>query len=75
MLLSFSRSLSTKFLSLHNEPHIIRPILIDLNPVKLYPFMISLDNKCNGSCNVFDDLSTKISLREKTKRCMIKYLI
>ena len=77
MLLSFSRSLSTKFLSLHNEPHIIRPTLIDLNPVKLncYPFMISLDNKCNGSCNVFDDLSTKICLHRKTKRYMIKYLI
>ena len=38
-----------------------RSTLIDLNPIELnnYPFMISLD-KCNGTCNVFDDLSAKI---------------
>ena len=49
--------------SLNNQPWMIRPALIDLNPVKLnyYPFMSRLD-KCNGSCNVADDLSTKIYL-------------
>ena len=31
-----------------------------------YPHMISL-NKCNGSCNVVDDLSTKICVPSKTK--------
>ena len=30
------------------------------------PFMTSLD-KCNGSCNVVDDLSTKICVPSKTK--------
>ena len=32
----------------------VRPTLIDLNPVELkyYLFMISL-NKCTGSCNIF----------------------
>ena len=37
----------------------IRPTLIDLNTFGLSysPFMIKL-NKCNGSCNIVDDLST-----------------
>ena len=53
-LLSFSESLATKRLSVNNEPYMIRPTLVDLNPVELkyYPFIISLD-KCTGSCNVF----------------------
>ena len=65
-LLDFSSSLArvaevsdlTKCLFLNNEPCIVRPTLIDINPVELkyYPFMISL-NKRTGSCNV---LSPKI---------------
>ena len=41
---------------------------VDLNPVeiKYYPFMISL-KKCNGICNVVDDLSIKICVPNKTK--------
>ena len=52
VLLSFSSSLArvakvfdrTKCLFLNDEPCMIRPTLIDLNPVELkyYPFMISL---------------------------------
>ena len=34
-LLSFSRSLATNFMSLNNEQCMIRPTLIDLNPVEL----------------------------------------
>ena len=34
-LLSFSRSLPTKCVSLYNEPCVIQPFLIDLNPVEL----------------------------------------
>ena len=59
----------------------IRPFLIDLNPVELklsihgkyldYPFMISLD-KCNGSCNTVDDLSTKACVPSKTKDVNVK---
>ena len=43
----------------------VRPTLIDLNPVELkyYPFMISLD-KCSESCNV---LSPKICVPKETK--------
>ena len=48
-------------MSLNNKPCITIPTLIDLNPAELnyYPFMISLD-KCSGSCNAVDDLSTTI---------------
>ena len=51
-LLSFSRSLATKFMSLKNEQRKNTLAIIDLNPaeLKFYPFLISLD-KCNGSCN------------------------
>ena len=44
-LLSFSRSSTTKFMPLNNEPCVTRPTLIDLSPVKFnyYPFMVSLD--------------------------------
>ena len=53
VLFSFSSSLATKVLSLNDELYMIRPTIIDLNPVKLKycPIMISLD-KCSGSCNV-----------------------
>ena len=54
-------SLASKCMSLNNEPCMIRPTLIDLNPVEpnYYSFMISLD-ECNGSYNSDNDLSTKI---------------
>ena len=53
VLLSFSGSLATKWLPLNEEPCMVRPILIDLNPIELkyYPFMIRLD-KCTESCLV-----------------------
>ena len=42
-LMSFSKPLATKFLSLDNEPCMIRLFYIDLNygELKYYPFMIS----------------------------------
>ena len=65
VLQSFSSSLATKYVSLNDEPCMIRLTLIDLNPIDLeyYLFMISLD-KCSGSCNV---LSPKICVPKKTK--------
>ena len=50
-----------------------RLILIDLNPAELnfYLFMISLD-KCNGSCNDIDDLSTKMCVPCETKGVNVK---
>ena len=64
VLLSFCISLATKYLFLNGEPCMVRPILINMNPVELkyYPFTISL-NKCAGSCNV---LSPKICVPKET---------
>ena len=63
-LLNFSRSFATKCVSLDNEPYVIRPTLININPIQLkyYPFMISM-HKYNESCNVVNDLSTKICFK------------
>ena len=68
--LSFSSALATKFVSLNDEPCMIRPTLIDLNPVELkyYQLMISLDKR-TGSCNV---LSPKICLLKETKDINVK---
>ena len=67
-LLSFSKSLAIKFVSLNNKPCIIRPSLVDVSPAELnyYPFMVSLD-KCSGSSNAGDEFSTKICIPSKTK--------
>ena len=72
-LLSFSKSLSTKYVLLNNEPCMIKPFLIDLNPVELkyYSFMISLD-KCNRSYNSVNDLSMRICLPSETEDVNIK---
>ena len=53
VLLNFSKSLVTKCLFLNDELCLVRPTLIDLNPVELkyYPFRISLD-KFTGICNI-----------------------
>ena len=71
--LSFDESLATKCVSLNNEPCMIRPSLIDLNPVEpnYYPFIISPD-KWNGSCNAVDHLSTKICFLSQAKDVKIK---
>ena len=55
----------TKCLLLNDEPCMVRPTLIDMNPVELiyYPFMISL-NKRTGSCNV---LSPNICVPKTSK--------
>ena len=71
--MSFSSSLvrdRTKYLFLNDEPCLVRPTVIDLNPVELkyYSFMISL-NKCVGNYNV---LSTKICVPRKTKDINVK---
>ena len=72
-LLSFSKSLATKYVSLNNEPCMIRLTLIDINPfeLKYYPFMINLC-KCSGRCHSVDDLSTKIYGPSKTKDINVK---
>ena len=51
----------------------IIPTLIDLIAVELnyYLFTISPD-KCNGSCTVYDDSSTKILVPSETKDINVK---
>ena len=68
VLLSFRKSLVTKYVSLNNEKYMIIPFQVDLNTVdlKYYPFMISLD-KCNGNCNFVNELSMRICVQNKTK--------
>ena len=72
-LLSFWGSLAANCLWLNNETCITSPTLLVLNPVEFsyYPFMISLD-KCNGSCNAVDDLSTKECVPSQTKDINVK---
>ena len=54
----------------------VRPTRIDLNLIELnyYPVMISLD-KCNGSCNVVDNLSTKICVPRETKNLLMNKIV
>ena len=73
VLLSFSKSLAcerTKCLFLNDEPCMVRPTIINMNPVELkyYPFMTSL-NKCTGSSNV---LSPKMCVPKETKHINVK---
>ena len=53
--------------------YVLTDLLFDLNPVELnyYPFLFSLD-KCNGSCNAVDELSTKKCVPSKTKDINVK---
>ena len=70
VLLSFSSSSATKCMFLNDEPCMVRPTLIDLNPVefKYHSFMISL-NKYIGSFNV---LLPKICVLKETKDINVK---
>ena len=70
VILSFSESLATKCLFLNDEPCMVRPTLIDMNPfeLKYSQFMISL-NKCTGSYNI---LSPKIFVPKETKDIYVK---
>ena len=53
--------------------YVLTDLLFNLNPVELnyYPFLFSLD-KCNGSCNAVDELSTKKCVPSKTKDINVK---
>ena len=74
-ILSFTRPLATKHVFLNSEKCLIGSTVVDLNPdeVNYHTFMISLDF-CNRSCNVFDDLSTKICVPSEAKTQMLKNL-
>ena len=70
----------TKFLTLNDELCMVRPSLIDLNPVKLkyYPFMKSLD-KCTGICILLSqkDLNIKafnMIINKNEAKAMTKHI-
>ena len=67
-LLSFSRSLATKCMSLNNEQCKTRTFIIDLNPVdfKYSLFMVRLV-KCNGRCNTLSKICGRICFPNKTE--------
>ena len=73
LLLSFSESLPTKCVSLNNKPCMVRPNLIDLNPIALnyYPYIVGLD-KCCEICNAVNELSMKMRVLGKTKDLNVK---
>ena len=72
ILLSFSSSRAreanftdqTKCASLNNGPCMVKPILIDLNPIELKycPFEVSLDT-CNGICKVLSPKTMKVLIK------------
>ena len=63
----------TKCISLNNQLCMARAMVINLNPNKHnqglhhYPLMVSLD-RCNGSCNTLNDLSSKICVPKKSRK-------
>ena len=65
VLLGFGRPLTIKCILVNNQPYMVRPTLIDLNPDELrnYPF-ISLD-KCGRSCNTVEDPFGRICMTIK----------
>ena len=62
----------TKCISLNNQQCITIPILIDFNPdkyikwVRCYSFIVGLD-RCNQSCNTFNDLTRRKCVSNGTK--------
>ena len=58
----------TKCLILNDKPFMVRPTLIDMNPVELayYPFMVSLNN-LTGNYNVL--YPKMCSKRNKIHKC------
>ena len=73
VLLSFSEYLSTKCLFLNDEPCMVRPALIDMNPIELknYPFMISLINVLEVTMSYLQ----KYVFQKKQRTYMLKHLI
>ena len=77
VLLSFSGSLATKWISLNNEPSVTRPNLISLSPVEYtqtwpyYSFMLSYD-RCNGRCSTFLNASSRICVLNTTDNVNLK---
>ena len=63
--LCFVESLGTKCISSNNQPCMTKPTFIDFysdehnQGLRYYNFIIII-NRCNGCCNTFDDLPSRI---------------
>ena len=53
-------------MSLNNQPCITRPILINSKTYIIISFLVKID-RCSGSCNTFNDLSSRICVSNKAK--------
>ena len=73
VLLRFVGSLTAKYASMNNQPCVVRPMLADLNPDKLYhyPFIFSLD-RCHGSCNTAENPFGRICIPNKMEEVNLK---
>ena len=73
MMLGFGGSLTTKCVSMNNQPWMVRPVLIDSIPDELhyYSFIISLDG-CDDSCNAIENLFGRICVPNKTEDLNLK---
>ena len=62
-----------KYMSLNNQQCMTQTTLINLHPIeyidglRYYPFAGNLD-RCKGSCNTFNDLSSKLCVSNNPKK-------
>ena len=62
----------TKFISLSNQKFLIQPTFTNLHPNEYsqewsyYQFLVNVD-RCGGSCNTLDNLSSRVCVSNKTK--------
>ena len=68
VLLCFGGSMAINCVSMNNQPCMVRPTLVDLNPSELYyyPFTIIMD-RCDGSCSTVKDPGGIICVPNKWK--------
>ena len=58
---------------MNNWQYMVRQMLLNLNldGLQYYPFIISID-RCNGSCNIVEDLLCKICVYNKIEDVNLK---
>ena len=68
LMLDFGGSLAIKCISVNNQPCMIRPMRINLNPDELRycPFIVSMD-RCDGICNIVEKAFGKASVPNETE--------
>ena len=75
VLFCYDGALFIKCVSMNNQPCLVRPTLIDLNPDKhhYYPFIVSM-SRCDGSCNTLEDPFGRICIPNKIKNLNLEVL-